>query len=377
MSDAEADRRSGGPARNLLLVGIAVVAAGIGGFIGRGLAPAQRQQASPSERNPIVEIVRPDAGLPSLADTIGRLCPSMAVIRAPGSAPPASPAKDTANGAAAAAPASVPAFAISAQGWLVTSSDLPDTDHLQAVFGNGATAAVSEIRNDPVSGLAIAKVAATELTPVTLADRDFPRVGDFGFAITTPEGSGCSAVPAMIGSDFLADGGGLVSYVRLSSGAADIAGATPFVAGNGRVIAIAAPNALTDDALLPAPVAATIIDELIRGSVSPTTAFGFRAADFTQLLSARVGDQRSRGAGIALVQPRSAADRAGLKAGDVVVAVNGSPVSSASELGRAMDAVEKSATLDVIRGDQRLTLSIARPARDTARKETAIDAQAA
>jgi S1-C subfamily serine protease len=117
-----------------------------------------------------------------------------------------------------------------------------------------------------------------------------------------------------------------------------------------------------EDTLIPAPVAATIIDELIRGRSSPTTVYGFRATDFTTGLSARVGDTRSRGAGVALVRPKSAADKAGLDAGDVIVAVDGSPVSSASELGRDLDAIEKSAKLDVIRGDDRLTLKITRPA---------------
>jgi S1-C subfamily serine protease len=61
-----------------------------------------------------------------------------------------------------------------------------------------------------------------------------------------------------------------------------------------------------------------------------------------------------------LVQPRSAADKAGLEAGDVVVAVNGSPVSSASELNRGLDAVTGKASLTVMRGDQKLTMQIPR-----------------
>ena len=43
-----------------------------------------------------------------------------------------------------------------------------------------------------------------------------------------------------------------------------------------------------------------------------------------------------------------------------MVAVDGSPVASASELGRALDGEGKSTSIDIARGDQRLTMSIAR-----------------
>jgi hypothetical protein len=40
--------------------------------------------------------------------------------------------------------------------------------------------------------------------------------------------------------------------------------------------------------------------------------------------------------------------------------VNGAPVASASELGRALDGAGKSASVDIARGDDRLTLTLAR-----------------
>ncbi len=63
---------------------------------------------------------------------------------------------------------------------------------------------------------------------------------------------------------------------------------------------------------------------------------------------------------MALVQPKTPAARAGLQAGDIVVAVNGAPVASASELGRALDGAGKTASIDVARADRRLTLTIER-----------------
>lgn len=347
----------------LLVALVAAVAAIAGAFIGRSFTSTPGGGLT-QPRRPIVQIVRPQPGLPSLADTIDRICPSVAEI-VPTGATPAPPAQlpaiaSRSKGKSAPPITEASAFAISADGWLITSTPLPSASQYDAVFGDGSRASITEIRTDPVSGISVAKADTSGLTPVAVDDQDFPRVGDFGLALQAPSGNGCSADIAMIGSDFLADGGGPVSYVRLQTGAASIPAGTAFVAGDGRVIGVSTSESSAADALIPSPIAATIVDELIRNSPSPSVAFGFRATDFTAGLSARVGDTRSRGAGVALVQPKSAAAKAGLQAGDVIVAVDGSPVSSASELGRALDAAQDSVVLDVVRADQRLSVKVAR-----------------
>ena len=139
----------------------------------------------------------------------------------------------------------------------------------------------------------------------------------------------------------------------------DLPPGAPFISGTGQVIGIVAP-AGPADSVIPADIMGNIVDELLRGSLSPTTAFGFRAEDFDSGLAARLSQSRSSGTAVALVQPKSPAAKAGLEAGDIVVAVNGSPVASASELGRALDGAGKSASIDVARGEDRLTLTIAR-----------------
>lgn len=368
MSEPETPQPTVAVGRLLILAAIVAIVAAIGGaFISRSvLAPAQTGTGQAQPRRPIVQIVRPQAGLPSLADTISRLCPSMAQIVAAGADPvpsvPTQPASTGRRSRSKSPPpvTQAPAFAISADGWLVTANPLPDAAQYDAVFGDGTRVSITEVRTDPVSGLSVAKADTTTLTPVTVEDQVFPQVGDFGLALQAPSGNGCSAEVAMVGSDFLADGGGPISYVRLQLGPQPLPSGTAFVSGDGRVIGIATSDTGANDALIPSPIAATIFDELIRNSPSPSIAFGFRATDFTPGLSARLGDTRSRGTGVAMVQPKSGAAKAGLQAGDVIVAVDDSPISSASELGRALDADDKSASLSIVRGAQRLTIEVPR-----------------
>src|SRR5579884_930261 len=273
--------------RSVLLLLALAAAAIAGAFIGRGFAPVPSQNASSPSR-PIVQIVR-QPSFTTIAPMVDRLCPSIARI---------TPAQQSSNASPAAASAA--AFVVSADGWLVASAPLPSGSNLQAVFGDGRQSVVDDMRSDPVSGLTILHVDATGLVPLSFADQNFARVGDFGFSLQT-NGSGCAARSSMIGSDFLVDGLAQGVFLRLEPTVQFPPPGVPLVGADGMVLGIAA-NA-TDNVLLPAPIAAVIVDELIRDDPSPIASFGFRAIDFTAELANRVGEQRARGAGVALVQP--------------------------------------------------------------------------
>jgi Trypsin-like serine proteases, typically periplasmic, contain C-terminal PDZ domain len=340
------------PLRGILLGG-ALVIAGLGGafvsnWLGASRRPSTERSAVERQARPIVQIVRQQPGLPDVADLVDRLCPSVATILPHGSDLPGPTGKKLA----------VAGFAFSADGWLVTSAaDLPPMP-LDALFGDGRRVDLTEVRSDPASGLALAK-ADTTAAPLTFSDQAFPRVGQFGLAVSTPAGAGCSAAASMIGSDFIADGGNAVGYVRLQPPPASWAPGMPLVGGDGLVLGIGIGS--PPGAVIPAPIASVILDELIRNSLSASSAFGFRAVDFAAPFAARLDNQRS-GAAIALVEPKSSSARAGLQAGDIVTAVDGRPVSSASELSRILDALPGKATLDVQRQSEQLEVTVKRSA---------------
>lgn len=338
------------PPRNLraVVLGAALLAAVLGGaVVARYFAPPPQRASTARQTRPIVQFVRQQPGLPDLADLIDRLCPSVAVIVPHGEDVPEP------SSSAGAVPASV----YSADGWLVTSAANLPRGQLDVVFSGGERVDLSDLRTDPVSGLAIAKAAGPAAPPLAFSDQAFPRVGQFAFTLASPAASGCTSAAAMIGSDFLADGGAEVGYVRLQSPQDTWTAGTPLLGTDGRVIGIATGDPA--GAAIPAPIASVIVDELIRNSLSPSTSFGLRAIDYSPPLATRLGDVRS-GAGVALVQPKSAASRAGLQAGDVVTAVGDVPVSSASELSRALDAIEGKATLSVQRRSEQMTITIKR-----------------
>jgi S1-C subfamily serine protease len=63
---------------------------------------------------------------------------------------------------------------------------------------------------------------------------------------------------------------------------------------------------------------------------------------------------------VATVESGSAADRAGLRAGDVVLSLDGKPITGADDLIRALtgETIGRSVAFDVLRGTERLTISL-------------------
>jgi S1-C subfamily serine protease len=75
-----------------------------------------------------------------------------------------------------------------------------------------------------------------------------------------------------------------------------------------------------------------------------------RAAGLTQDSAVMVGT----------VEPGSAADRAGLRPGDIIVALDGATIAGADDLVRALtgDKIGRTVAVDVLRGIERLTLDL-------------------
>ena len=85
---------------------------------------------------------------------------------------------------------------------------------------------------------------------------------------------------------------------------------------------------------------------------------GIQIQDLTPALASAFNIDRQQGAVIAGVIPGSAAEQAGIQRGDVVVAVNGQPVDSATKLYRhiALMQVGDMVSLDILRGGKERTI---------------------
>jgi len=94
-----------------------------------------------------------------------------------------------------------------------------------------------------------------------------------------------------------------------------------------------------------------------------------RIQDMNADLAEAMGIDASGGALIAQVLPKSPAARAGLEAGDVIVAMNGEPIRNATDLRNriGMSEIGKSVLLNVRRKNEKLAVTVTLAARSEAR----------
>ncbi|HEX4739049.1 MAG TPA: S1C family serine protease [Allosphingosinicella sp.] len=328
------------------LVGIALV--GAGAVIGANLWPRVvqiRERVIP----PIQPRPAPAAtGLDALPDLVQQVCPAVVAVQGTG----------VADGTAG--------FLISRDGYAVTSgASVAKASAIQIVTSDGTAHDATLIGADPLTGIAVLKTDGNGLPALDFADPNFPRIGQWGVALAAPNGSGCIIGAGLVSADFIAEGGGPAAYIRMRPALDGAFMGSPVVGPGGQVIGIAlpAPAGASDPLqILPAATAQRVASELMRTGKLAANRFGFAAEDVTPVLAGRLGLQGAQGAVVSAVKPNSPAGRAGLRVGDIVLSVDDTPTSSASELGRALDTDAHQVALEVQRRDRRLTLTMQAPA---------------
>src|SRR5205807_8409758 len=83
---------------------------------------------------------------------------------------------------------------------------------------------------------------------------------------------------------------------------------------------------------VPISMARLVMDQLVNYGEVKRGRIGVAIQDLTPDLAQALGTRHSQGAVIARVEPGSPAERAGLRTNDLVVAINGAPMRSGTEL---------------------------------------------
>jgi serine protease Do len=335
----------------IVVVVLIVVGVVTGAQLWRPVATVERHVVAPIRR--ATNRASPSEMLPDLVDAA---CP--AVVRIGLGVPPTSGTKPS-----ALASRQLAGIVVSPDGYIVTSGRmLGGRDTLPVQFNDGRELDAKVVAIDPLSGLALVKVAGRNFATLQFADDDLPRTGDWGFGLTSPAGSGCAVQTGSIAQDFAASGETMRSSVSISPALTGNFEGVPFIGSDGRVLGLSAfpddDSAGDLDVLVPGDVAARIVSEMLRSGAPPAAPFGIVAEDLGPVLAKRLGADRQRGAVVVMVKSGSPADTAGLRAGDVVLTAGQSPISGASELGRALDPDATSIDLEIVRRGEHQQLTL-------------------
>jgi Do/DeqQ family serine protease len=262
------------------------------------------------------------------------------------------------------------------QGYVLTNHHvIEDADEISVTLRDRRTLTATVVGQDPEADIALLKIPATELMAIPMADSDALRVGDFVVAIGNPFGLSQTVTYGIVSAVGRSGLGieGFENFIQTDASINPGNSGGALVTTQGELVgintAIVGPNGgnVGIGFAIPSNMAQAVMVQLVEHGEVRRGQLGVAIQDLTPELAAAFGLKQPGGAVIAEVIPGSAADRAGLVAGDIVVAVNGKPIGSGSALRNAigLERVGDRLKLDIIRNGEPRSVSatIAEPQR--------------
>jgi|SRR5450755_3130865 S1-C subfamily serine protease len=263
------------------------------------------------------------------------------------------------------------AVALTPDGFLLTSAHVvagPGRTG-RAAFVDGRELSFSVVGVDHLSDLAVLRADGTDLTPATLGEAEKLRVGQLVIAIGNPNGfagSVTAGVVSALGRSLPARSGRAVRYIDNviqtdaalnpgNSGGALVDSAARLVGINTAVAGVGLGLAVPVNAATRAVVAALMSDGRVRRAY-----IGIGGGPRPLPPHARVRFGRASGVEVVEVASGSPAQRAGLRAEDLIVELGGRPVERVDDVQRLMTADTIGSTLAarVLRGDKLIELEL-------------------
>lgn len=266
-------------------------------------------------------------------------------------------------------------FIVSADGYLVTNNHVvtPEgqgvVESITVTLPDGSEYPAKLIGKDAASDLAVLKITAGKPLPfVKFGDSRASRVGDWVVAIGNPFGLGGTVTAGIISAVYrnTGQGGAYDRYLQTDAAINQGNSGGPMFDMKGQVIginrAIFSPSggSVGIGFAIPAETAAPIVDQLIKGQTIERGYLGVRIQPVTTDYADSMGLPHNRGELIQAVEPGKGADLGGVKAGDVVLKVDGKDVTRDQTLSFLVSNVKpgNKIPLEVLRGGQRLTLNV-------------------
>jgi serine protease Do/serine protease DegQ len=242
-------------------------------------------------------------------------------------------------------------------GYIVTNHHVIDgADEIAVTLYDGTQLEAKIIGSDPEADVAILKVEHDNLTHIPFADSSKLRVGDFTVAIGNPFGLGQTVTSGIV-SALGRTGLGIEGYEDFiqtdasinpgNSGGALVNLRGELIGINTAILASGNSGNVGIGFAIPINMVRELIDQLIEYGEVRRGMLGVIMQNLTPELAGAFGLGIHQGVVISQVVENSAASKAGLQAGDVVSAINGVPVKSASAMRNMVGLMRVGAKMDI------------------------------
>jgi serine protease DegQ len=230
---------------------------------------------------------------------------------------------------------------VSEDGFILTNHHVVESaDEIQVALSDGLILDAKVVGTDPETDLAVLKVKRDKMPAITFAKSDMQRVGDVVLAIGNPFGVGQTVTMGIISALGRSHLGinTFENYIQTdaainpgNSGGALVDVAGNLVGVNTAIFSRSGGN-LGIGFAIPISIVRQVMREIIVHGAVTRGWVGIEVQEITPEIAESFGLKSTNGALIAGVLRNGPADRAGIRPGDVLIAVGGKPVKDSSSL---------------------------------------------
>lgn len=230
---------------------------------------------------------------------------------------------------------------VSPEGYILTNNHVVEAaDQIEVALTDGRKAAARLVGGDPETDLAVLKIEMQDIPFITLGHVEQSRVGDVVLAIGNPFGVGQTVTMGIISALGRSQLGinTFENFIQTdaainpgNSGGALI-DSSGYLLGINTAIYSRTGGSLGIGFAIPVTTVKTVMESIITTGQVVRGWIGVEPQDITPELAESFGLEKKTGAIIAGVLRNGPADKAGMRPGDILVAVEGKPVTDTTEM---------------------------------------------
>ena len=246
-------------------------------------------------------------------------------------------------------------FIIDEKGIVITNNHvIQDAEDIVVRVGGDKEYKATIIGQDPLSDIAVLQIDSKEkFIPVKFGDSDKARIGDWVIAIGNPFGLGGTVTAGIISARNRSIGlSRYEDYIQTDASINSGNSGGPLFDMNGNVIGINTAilgkgGSIGIGFSIPSNSAKKVVSQLIEFGETKRGWLGVRIQVVTEEIADIEKLDEPRGALVASVAEKSPSDKAGIKAGDIILEFNGTKINEMKELPIIVAQTEVGKTVDV------------------------------